>query len=148
MNYQKTNRPTLLVADDDADDRMFLEQALRQTGYEHDILFVEDGEDLLDYLQHRGQYSPQNAPWPSLLLLDLNMPRVNGLQALAQIKQDPSLRRLPIVVMTTSNADEDVLKTYELGVNSFITKPFHFNRLVEMMDMIKTYWLDMVKLPQ
>lgn len=138
---------TVLIADDDADDRMFLEQAMRQNGYDQNIRFVEDGEELMDYLRQQGRYNEQNAPWPNILLLDLNMPRKNGFQALSEIKDDPNLRRLPVVVMTTSSADEDVVKTYMLGVNSFVTKPFNFNRLVEMVGTLKSYWMDTVKLP-
>lgn len=138
---------TILIADDDADDRMFLEQAMRQNGYAHTIRFVEDGEELMDYLHRKGRYDEANAPWPNLLILDLNMPRKNGFQALEEIKDSPRLRRLPVVVMTTSSADEDVVKTYNLGVNSFVTKPFNFNRLVEMVGALKTYWMDTVKLP-
>ena len=95
----------------------------------------------------RGDYTEANAPKPGVILLDLNMPRKNGLQALSEIKEDPILRRLPVVVMTTSSDDEDVMKSYNLGVNSFVTKPFNFNRLVEMVGALKTYWLDTVKLP-
>lgn len=138
---------TILIADDDTDDRLFIEKAFRQSGYAQAIKFVEDGEELMEYLYRYGRYNDQNAPWPNLLILDLNMPRKNGFQALGEIKDDPKLRRLPVVVMTTSSADEDVLKTYNLGVNSFVTKPFNFNRLVEMVDALKTYWLDTVKLP-
>ncbi|MBD2702801.1 response regulator [Spirosoma sp. BT702] len=138
---------TILIADDDADDRLFMERALRQSGYTHTIQFVEDGEELMEYLRHTGRYTKETAPWPNLLVLDLNMPRKNGFQALKEIKDDMELRRLPVVVMTTSSADEDVLKTYHLGVNSFVTKPFNFNRLVEMVIALKTYWLDTVKLP-
>lgn len=139
---------TILIADDDADDRMFLEQALRSIGYSQDIRFVEDGEQLMDYLKQNGDYSADNAPWPNLIILDLNMPRKNGFQALEELKADARLRRLPVVVMTTSSADEDVLRTYNLGVNSYITKPFNFNRLIEMMGALKTYWIDTVKLPE
>jgi CheY-like chemotaxis protein len=138
---------TILIADDDADDRMFLEQAMRQNGYDQDIRFVEDGEELMEYLKRQGRYDEQNAPWPNMLILDLNMPRKNGFQALSEIKDDPKLRRLPVIVMTTSSADEDVVKTYNLGVNSFVTKPFNFNRLVEMVGTLKAYWMDTVKLP-
>lgn len=145
--YRKTTAMTVLIADDDADDRMFLEQAMRQNGYDQNIRFVEDGEELMDYLRQQGRYNEQNAPWPNILLLDLNMPRKNGFQALSEIKDDPNLRRLPVVVMTTSSADEDVVKTYMLGVNSFVTKPFNFNRLVEMVGTLKSYWMDTVKLP-
>ncbi|GAB3998567.1 response regulator [Spirosoma daeguense] len=145
--HRKLTVLTILIADDDTDDRLFMERALRQSGYTHNILFVEDGEELMEYLRHEGRYTEENAPWPNLLILDLNMPRKNGFQALKEIKDDPNLRRLPVVVMTTSSADEDVLKTYHLGVNSFVTKPFDFNRLVEMVGALKTYWLDTVKLP-
>ncbi|QJW89047.1 response regulator [Spirosoma taeanense] len=138
---------TILIADDDTDDRMFLEQAMRQNGYTQTIRFVEDGEELMEYLRREGRYAETSAPWPNLLILDLNMPRKNGFQALEEIKDDPKLRRLPVVVMTTSSADEDVIKTYNLGVNSFVTKPFNFNRLVEMIGALKTYWMDTVKLP-
>ena len=138
---------TILIADDDADDRLFMGQALRQNGYTQTVQFVEDGEELMDYLRREGPYQEQNAPWPDLLILDLNMPRKNGFQALREIKEDPRLRRLPVVVMTTSTADEDVVKTYNLGVNSFINKPFNFNRLVEMVGALKMYWMETVKLP-
>ncbi|WP_338877167.1 response regulator [Spirosoma sp. SC4-14] len=145
--HRKPTVMTVLIADDDADDRMFLEQAMRQNGYTQAINFVEDGEQLMEYLRQQGRYNEQNAPWPNLLILDLNMPRKNGFQALSEIKDDPELRRLPVVVMTTSSTDEDVIKTYNLGVNSFVTKPFNFNRLVEMIGALKTYWMDTVKLP-
>ncbi|CCH55477.1 response regulator receiver protein [Fibrisoma limi BUZ 3] len=146
--HRKLPAMTILIADDDIDDRMFLERALRQNGYTQEIQFVEDGEELMEYLHRIGRYNELNAPWPNLLILDLNMPRKNGFQALEEIKEDPKLRRLPVVVMTTSSADEDVVKTYNLGVNSFVTKPFNFNRLVEMIGALKTYWMDTVKLPQ
>lgn len=138
---------TILIADDDSDDCLLMEKALRQCDYKHAIQFVEDGEELMDYLRQRGAYNKQTAPWPDLLILDLNMPRKNGFQALAEIKADAILRRLPVVVMTTSSADEDILKTYNLGVNSFVVKPFNFSRLVEMAETLKRYWLDTVKLP-
>jgi len=138
---------TILIADDDADDRLIMEQALRQNGYIQKIAFAEDGEDLMEYLHQNGRYGGQPISSPSLLILDLNMPRKNGLQALAEIKADVRLRRLPVVVMSTSSADEDVLSTYNLGVNSFVTKPFNFGRLVEIVGVIKTYWMDTVKLP-
>lgn len=145
--HRKLTTMTILIADDDPDDRMFLEQALRQSGYTQEIKFVEDGEELMEYLRQQGRYTEQSAPWPNLLILDLNMPRKNGFQALEEVKDDPKLRRLPVIVMTTSSAAEDVVKTYNLGVNSFVTKPFNFNRLVEMIMTLKTYWLDTVKLP-
>lgn len=145
--HRKLSTMTILIADDDPDDRMFLEQAMRQNGYNQVIRCVDDGEDLMAYLRREGKYSEQDAPWPNLLILDLNMPRKNGFQALQEIKNDPQLRRLPVIVMTTSSADEDVIRTYNLGVNSFVTKPFNFSRLVEMIGALKVYWMDTVKLP-
>jgi CheY-like chemotaxis protein len=138
---------TILIADDDQDDRMFLEQAMRKCGYTQAIRFVDDGEELMNYLQRRNNYTVDNAPWPNLLILDLNMPRKNGFQALKEIKEDNAMRRLPVIVMTTSTADEDVARSYNLGVNSFVTKPFHFSKLVEMISALKVYWLDIVRLP-
>lgn len=138
----------ILIADDDADDRMFLEQALRQTGYDDEIQSVEDGEQLLNYLYLRGCYTLNSAPRPSLLILDLNMPRVNGFEALKIIRNNPEFRWLPIVVMSTSTADEDVVRSYNLGVNSFVIKPFNYNRLVEVISVLKKYWLETVKLPE
>lgn len=148
MNTSKFENSLILIADDDADDRMFLEQALRQTGFIHDIRSVEDGEELLDYLHQRGTYNSDKAPRPSLLILDLNMPRMNGFQALKEIKENPELRRLPVVVMSTSTADEDIVQSYNLGVNSFVIKPFHYTRLVEIIGALKTYWLETVQLPE
>ena len=144
---RKRTPMTILIADDDSDDRLLMNKALRQCGYQFTIEFVEDGEELMDYLRQRGAYNSKNAPWPDLLILDLNMPRKNGFQALTEIKADVNLRKLPVVVMTTSSADEDVLETYNLGVNSFVVKPFNFSRLVEMATALKAYWLDTVKLP-
>ena len=145
--HRKPTAMTILIADDDMDDRLFMDKAFRQSGYTQTIQFVEDGEELMRYLRREGRFNEDNAPWPDLLILDLNMPRKNGFQALSEIKADPRLRRLPVVVMTTSSADEDIIKTYNLGVNSFVTKPFNFNRLVEMVSALKTYWMDTVKLP-
>jgi CheY-like chemotaxis protein len=148
MTNTQRNDMLILIADDDADDRMFLEQALRQNGYMHEIRSVENGEELLDYLNHRGAYTSATAPRPTLLILDLNMPRMNGFQALAAIKESPLMRRLPVVVMSTSSADEDVVRSYNLGVNSFVIKPFNYNRLVEVIAALKAYWLETVRLPQ
>ncbi|MBC7570070.1 MAG: response regulator [Spirosoma sp.] len=138
---------TILIADDDMDDRLFMERALRQNGFTQAINFVEDGEDLMEYLRQNGRYKGQQPVYPNLLILDLNMPRKNGFQALAEIKADPALRRLPVIVMSTSSTHEDVLETYNLGVNSFVIKPFNFNRLVEIVGALKLYWMDIVKLP-
>ncbi|MFQ6017923.1 MAG: response regulator [Kiloniellaceae bacterium] len=139
---------TLLFADDDADDRFLVKEALAESRLLNDLRFVTDGEELMDYLCHRGAYAePDSAPRPGLILLDLNMPRKDGREALKEIKADPNLRRIPVVVLTTSKAEEDILRTYELGVNSFITKPVTFEGLVEIMKALSIYWFQIVELP-
>jgi len=138
----------ILLADDDEEDRMLTSDALIESRVVNDLRFVEDGEELLDYLHQRGRYSdPAAAPSPGLILLDLNMPRKDGREALREIKADPSLRRIPVIVLTTSKAEEDIFRTYDLGANSFITKPVHFNALVEVMKEIGRYWIEIVELP-
>ena len=113
----------------------------------NDLRFVNDGEDLMDYLARRGAYAGANAPRPGLILLDLNMPRKDGREALAEIKADPELRKIPIVVLTTSRAEEDIFRTYDLGVSSFITKPVTFEGLVDAMKVLAEYWFEIVQLP-
>ena len=139
---------TILVADDDADDRMMIEEALRENRLANDLHFVSDGEDLLDYLHHRGKFSdPVKNPKPGLILLDLNMPKKDGREALREIKSDPLLRGIPVIVLTTSKAEEDVYRTYDLGVNSFITKPVTFDSLVSITRDLGKYWFEIVELP-
>lgn len=139
---------TILLADDDADDRMLTKEALAESRLANDLRFVEDGEQLMDYLHRRGKFaSPQVSPWPGLILLDLNMPRKDGREALREIKSNPNLRHIPIVVLTTSKAEEDIYRTYDLGVNSFITKPVTFDGLVSVMRGLGRYWFEIVELP-
>ncbi len=139
---------TILVAEDDEDDRLLMQEALEENRLANDLHFVEDGEQLMDYLLHRGEYTdPKNAPRPSLILLDLNMPRKDGREALKEIKADPTLRQIPIVVLTTSKAEEDILRTYDLGVSSFIAKPVVFDSMVQIMKMLGRYWFEIVELP-
>lgn len=136
------------MADDDDDDRLLALDALAEAHLEGDLRFVENGEELLDYLRHRGKYkSLTTAPRPGLILLDLNMPRKDGREALREIKADPELRRIPIVVLTTSQADTDIGAIYELGANSFISKPFQFEALVAVMRVLGQYWFKTVQLP-
>ncbi len=138
----------ILLADDDEEDRMLAADAMRESRVANDLRFVEDGEELLDYLYKRGSYSgPDAAPTPGLILLDLNMPRKDGREALREIKADPDLRRIPVVVLTTSKAEEDIYRTYDLGANSFITKPVSFDGLVNVMRDIGRYWIEIVELP-
>ena len=140
---------TILVCDDDEDDRMLTRQALEDAHISNTIQFVEDGEQLLDYLYQRGAYAGEAglAPRPGLILLDLNMPKLDGREALKTIKEDPTLRDIPVVVLSTSRLDEDVARSYKLGVNSFITKPVTFSGLVEAMNVLGKYWLEIVELP-
>lgn len=140
---------TLLICDDDEDDRFLTQQALEDAHVANDLRFVEDGEDLLDYLHQRGAYAGETgaAPRPGLILLDLNMPNMDGREALKIIKADSTLRDIPVVVLTTSGLDEDIIKSYRLGVNSFITKPVTFSGLVEAMNVLGRYWLEIVELP-
>ena len=139
---------TILLADDDEDDRLMTRDALRDARLHNDLRFVVDGVDLMQYLRREGRYSdPASSPRPGLILLDLNMPRMDGREALREIKSDPGLRSIPVVVLTTSKAEEDILRTYDLGVNSFITKPVTFLGLVEVMKVFSRYWLTIVDLP-
>jgi CheY-like chemotaxis protein len=140
---------TILMADDDEDDRVLAADALRDARLANEMRFVVDGEDLMEYLRGEGPYAPADveAPWPGLILLDLNMPRKDGREALAEIKADPVLRRIPVVALTTSRAEEDIVRTYDLGVNSFISKPVTFDGLVAAMRTLTQYWFDLVELP-
>ncbi|HEU4883132.1 MAG TPA: response regulator [Longimicrobium sp.] len=139
---------TVLLADDDPDDRLLAAEALRECRVVADLRFVEDGEQLLDYLRRRGRWAdPADSPRPGLVLLDLNMPRMDGREALAEIKADPALRRIPVVVLTTSRAEADVLRSYDLGASSFITKPATFAGLVDAMRVLGRYWIETVELP-
>jgi two-component system, response regulator len=139
---------TILLADDDEEDRGMTISALRERRVANDIRCVSDGEEMTDYLFRRGQYArPVDAPTPGLILLDLNMPKKDGREVLAEIKADAGLRSIPVVVLTTSKAEEDVARTYDLGVNSFITKPVTFDGLVQAMEAFSRYWLEIVELP-
>jgi CheY-like chemotaxis protein len=140
---------TILMADDDADDRQMTQEAMAEARLVNELRFVFDGEELMDYLHRRGDYADggNEAPTPGIILLDLNMPRKDGREALAEIKADPELRQIPVIVLTTSRAEEDVFRTYDLGVNSFITKPVTFAGLVEVMQTFSRYWFEIVDLP-
>jgi CheY-like chemotaxis protein len=139
---------TIVMADDDADDRQLTREALEDARLINDIRFVENGEELLEYLRHQGKYAPPSeAPRPGLILLDLNMPRKDGRTVLKEIKQDPDLRTIPVIVLTTSKSDEDVYRSYDLGVNSYIVKPVTFEALVDTLQTLEKYWFEIVELP-
>ncbi len=145
----KAGQPIIiLMADDDADDRMLTKDALAESRVLNELKFVEDGEELMEYLTRKGKFAdPATSPRPGLILLDLNMPKKDGREALKEIKSDPELRRIPIVVMTTSKAEEDIFRSYDFGASSFITKPVTFDRLVELMKALGDYWVEFVELP-
>lgn len=139
---------TILMADDDEDDCMLAREALAESRLANALYLVRDGEELMDYLNQRGKYTDLNlAPRPGLILLDLNMPKKDGREALREIKADPQLKHIPVVVLTTSKAEEDIYRSYELGANSYITKPVTFASLVEVMRTIGKYWFEIVELP-
>lgn len=147
MTPKGTGLPILMV-DDDKDDRMMAEKALRKNRVINPILFLEDGEELMAYLRHEGKFAdPASSPRPCLILLDLNMPRMDGRRALELIKADPGFRKIPVVILTTSQAEEDIIRSYDTGANSFITKPISFEGLLAVMETLKNYWLEIVDLP-
>ena len=138
----------ILIADDDDDDCMLTQEALAESRLANIVRIVRDGEELMDYLYNRGQYTDKKlAPRPDLIFLDLNMPKKDGREALREIKADSQLRSIPIIVLTTSKAEEDIYRSYDLGANSFIIKPMTFSSLVEVMRAIGKYWFETVKLP-
>ncbi|HLF26002.1 MAG TPA: response regulator [Anaerolineae bacterium] len=148
MNNGHGKPVRLLMAEDDPDDRALTQEAFEEARLGNGLDFVEDGEELLHYLRRTGKYTAlRDAPLPGLILLDLNMPRKDGREALKEIKADPGLRRIPVVVLTTSKAEEDILRTYDLGVNSFITKPVTFEALVNIVRSLTRYWFEIVELP-
>jgi two-component system, response regulator len=142
------HRFTILLADDDEEDRELAREALQGSRLANEMKFVADGQDLLDYLRHEGRWSEEDSPRPGIILLDLNMPKKDGREALQEIKADESLRRIPIVVLTTSKDEADVLATYDLGVSSFITKPVTFGGLVDVMKTWTQYWFEIVELSE
>lgn len=138
---------TILMADDDPDDRLLVQEAFEENHLINNLETVEDGEELMDFLHRRGKFV-NNTITPGLILLDLNMPRKSGLEALKEIKSDEKLRRLPVVILTTSKAEEDIIRSYDLGVNSFIVKPVTFDSLVELIKELDRYWFQIVELPK
>ena len=148
METAETKPIIILMADDDDDDYLLTKKALGESRLLNQLERVRDGEELLDYLRRTGEYNELNAPRPGVILLDLNMPRKDGREALKEIKSDESLRNIPVVVFTTSKAEEDIYKTYQLGVNSFITKPVTFDNLTKVMRALGNYWFEIVELPK
>lgn len=146
MNY-KQKQFTILIANDDEDTRFLMQEALREVRSAIRSKFVENGEQVLDYLYRRGEYAGSNWDRPDLILLDLNMPRLDGREALTLIRYDPDLQQIPVVILTTSHRSGDILLCYRLGANSFISKPVTFEGLVEVMKTLCQYWFEIVSLP-
>lgn len=139
---------SILMADDDGEDCLLVRDALRETGRACDLHFVHNGEELFDYLRREGEYVElPESPLPDLILLDLKMPRKDGRETLRELKADPSWRSIPVIVLTTSTADDDVLFCYDRGVNSYLTKPATFRELIEMLTLLTQYWFRLVELP-
>ncbi len=145
----KSPKPfTILMADDDREDCLLVQDALKEAHFDCDLRFVRDGEELCEYLHRRGRYAEaSDVPRPDLILLDLKMPRKGGREVIGELKSDPQLARIPIVALTTSMAEDDIVGSYEMGVNSYIAKPATFRELVETMETLKRYWFELVKLP-
>ncbi|MBU2977171.1 response regulator [Alteromonas sp. C1M14] len=148
MSLKNATPINILMADDDEDDRLLTLDALKESRVLNNLYCVEDGVELLAFLRREGKYSdPKTSPRPSLILLDLNMPRKDGREALQEIKGDPSLRGIPVVILTTSKEEEDMLRGYDLGCASYITKPVNFEGLVDLMRALGRYWIEFVELP-
>ncbi len=148
MDATRNREVTIVVAEDDPDDRFLIEEAFRENRLKNEVIFVENGEELLQYLRREERWKRlAGTDPPGLILLDLNMPKMDGREALRHIKQDAALRTIPVVVLTTSQAEEDVARTYCAGVNSYISKPVTFESLVQVVRTLATYWFEIVKLP-
>jgi CheY-like chemotaxis protein len=138
---------SILMADDDADDRFLTQSAFEEIQITNPLHFVEDGVELMEYLTFSGKYSQQLHPLPGLILLDLNMPRMGGKDALREIKANPHLRRIPVVILSTSKSEKDIVESYDLGANCFITKPASFDGLLDVVRQLGKFWLDVATVP-
>lgn len=143
----KKDAIVILMADDDDDDFVLTQKALKESKLLNTLVRVKDGEELLDYLLKRNDYLDAQTMRPGVILLDLNMPRKDGREALKEIKSNPDLNDIPVVVFTTSKAEEDIYRSYQLGVNSFITKPVTFENLLNVVKTLGKYWFEIVELP-
>jgi CheY-like chemotaxis protein len=140
---------TVLYAEDDPDDRLLAKMAHRESGAVNPLVFVDDGEEALEYLHRSGRHADRaDAPQPGIILLDLNMPGIDGRETLRIIKADPELRRSPVVILTTSAAESDIAASYDAGANSYIVKPSAFASLVQVFDDLCSYWFEMGSLAQ
>ena len=144
----KAKPAVILLAEDDRGDQELTRRALEEGKIRNDLRVVEDGEEALAYLYRRGKYKdPATSPRPDLLLLDLNLPRVDGREVLERVRGDSKLRRMAVVVLTTSRQEEDILRSYEVGCNSFITKPVDMDQFIRVVQTLEEYWFQIVVLP-
>ncbi len=140
---------TIHMCDDDPDDQLLVSDALEEARLGNPIDFTNNGKELLQYLNREGDYAHlMDQPLPGLILLDLNMPVMDGREVLDQLKQNEKFRSIPIIVLTTSKAEADIARTYDMGVNSFIIKPVSFDSLVDMIRSVSDYWFHLVSLPK
>ncbi len=131
----------ILLVEDNPDDVRITQRALKEAKVINQLWVVGDGQEALDFLEHKGQYQDKStSPKPGLILLDINLPKVNGLEVLKKIKESPDLKKIPTVMLTVSRRDEDVVKGYNSGCNSFIQKPVEFEKFVEVVKQIELYW--------
>lgn len=147
MTTDEADAIAILMADDDDDDYLLTKKALKESRLLNQLVRVKDGEEMMDYLLHRGRYNDESLPRPGVILLDLNMPRMDGREALAAIKSNDAIKDIPVVVFTTSKAEEDIIRSYQLGVNSFISKPVTFEGLTRVVRALGNYWFEIVELP-
>ena len=138
---------SILMADDDADDRLLTQSAFEENQISNPMHFVENGQELMDFLQRKGKYNTHTQPLPSLILLDLNMPKMDGREALREIKADPNLKKIPVLVLTTSKSEKDIVESYSLGASCFISKPANFEQLLEVVKNIGRFWLETASIP-
>ena len=144
-----SRNPLILIADDDQEDWMLLAEAFKKKQLASNLRFVRDGEELLDYLGHKGRFSDKTKnPSPDLIFLDLDMPKKDGHGALLEIKSHPDHRKIPLIVWTTSSRENDIVESYRLGANCYITKPSTFELLSEVVALVEQYWMQTVALPQ
>lgn len=139
---------TILVAEDDDDDFLLIEEAFQDAQILNPYMRVKDGAELLDFLERKEPYQEyKNSPLPSIILLDLNMPKIDGRLALETIRKNPKFKSIPVIILTTSKAQEDIIASYEIGANSYIRKPINFPDLIEVMQTFKKFWIEIVELP-
>lgn len=145
MEKDNTKSFVILLIEDNPGDVRLTKEAFNESKFFHDLYVAKDGEEAIDFLSKKGKF--QEAPRPDLILLDLNLPKKNGREVLSEIKNDSKIKHIPVVVLTTSEAEEDIIKSYELHANSYITKPVEFDQFLKKIKKIEDYWLSIVKLP-